>query len=163
LVAAASIPIVAEHVPRELTGERDLEAALAMMTQPGQMVCVTLGARGAALIDARSRPPATGQRAEAQGRPGRSASAGPAEADVHHAPPFAVETVDTTGAGDVFRGAFIYALLRGDEPAHILRFANAAAAISCTREGAMGGIPTLAEIERLLTAKGTKSAKDTNP
>jgi sugar/nucleoside kinase (ribokinase family) len=50
----------------------------------------------------------------------------------------------------VFRGAFIHALLRGDSPEVILRFANAAAAISCTREGAIGGVPTLMEIETLL-------------
>ena len=37
------------------------------------------------------------------------------------------DAVDTTGAGDVFRGAFIYGLLRGDAPPALLRFANAAA------------------------------------
>ena len=36
--------------------------------------------------------------------------------DVHHEPAFPVAAVDTTGAGDIFRGAFIYGLLRGDEP-----------------------------------------------
>jgi sugar/nucleoside kinase (ribokinase family) len=61
-----------------------------------------------------------------------------------------VEIVDTTGAGDVFRGALIDALLRGDAPHDILRFANAAAAISCTREGAIGGVPTRQEIEALI-------------
>jgi len=61
-----------------------------------------------------------------------------------------VEAVDTTGAGDVFRGAFIYALLRGDAPDAILRFANAAAAVSCTRRGAIGGVPSLAEIETMV-------------
>jgi sugar/nucleoside kinase (ribokinase family) len=57
--------------------------------------------------------------------------------------------VDTTGAGDVFRGAFIVALLRGDTPPDILRFANAAAAVSCTREGAIDGVPTLADALRI--------------
>jgi len=64
-------------------------------------------------------------------------------------PGIAVKTVDTTGAGDVFRGAFIYALLRGDRPRDILRFANAAAAVSCTRVGAMNSVPTLQEAEGL--------------
>jgi sugar/nucleoside kinase (ribokinase family) len=58
--------------------------------------------------------------------------------------------VDTTGAGDVFRGAFIRALLRGEAPDAMLRFANAAAALSCTRLGAIGGVPSLEEVERLL-------------
>jgi sugar/nucleoside kinase (ribokinase family) len=66
---------------------------------------------------------------------------------LHHVRAHDVETVDTTGAGDVFRGAFIYALLQGYAPVEILRFANAAAAISCTREGAIGSVPTLAEVE----------------
>lgn len=53
-----------------------------------------------------------------------------------------VNVVDTTGAGDVFRGACIAALLRGDAPEAMLRFANRIAAESCTREGAMGGVPS---------------------
>jgi sugar/nucleoside kinase (ribokinase family) len=46
----------------------------------------------------------------------------------------------------VFRGAFIHALLRGDAPADILTFATAAAAVSCTRAGAISSVPTLREI-----------------
>ena len=62
---------------------------------------------------------------------------------VFHEPAFQVDAVDTTGAGDVFRGAFIYAMLRGDGPADILRFANAAAGSSVTRLGAINGVPSL--------------------
>jgi sulfofructose kinase len=72
------------------------------------------------------------------------------------APGIPVHTVDTTGAGDVFRGAFIYALLRGDQPRDILRFANAAAAISCTRIGAMSSVPAFDEVTTLAT-KMTKT------
>jgi sugar/nucleoside kinase (ribokinase family) len=57
---------------------------------------------------------------------------------------------DTTGAGDVFRGAFITGLLRGDAPGEILAFANAAAAASCTRLGAITGVPTEADIAALV-------------
>jgi sugar/nucleoside kinase (ribokinase family) len=71
-----------------------------------------------------------------------------------HFPAFTVRVVDSTGAGDVFRGAFIYALLRGDAPDAIVRFANAAAAVACTRHGAIGGVPTLAEIEQLMSGGG---------
>jgi sugar/nucleoside kinase (ribokinase family) len=121
LIAAVTIPIFAEHVLEPLTGERDFERALrALRRRHAGMLCVTLGARGAMLLD--------GDR-------------------LHQETAFHVTVVDTTGAGDVFRGAFIAALLRGDAPGDILRFANAAAAISCTRLGAMNGVPTLAEVE----------------
>ena len=67
-----------------------------------------------------------------------------------HVPGFAVAVVDPTGAGDVFRGAFIYSRLQGDAPEGMLQVANAAAAIACTREGAMDGVPTLAEVMALV-------------
>jgi sugar/nucleoside kinase (ribokinase family) len=68
----------------------------------------------------------------------------------YRAAPPRVDVVDTTGAGDVFRGAFIVALLRGDPPEAILRFANAAAALSCTRAGALGGVPDLESVNQLI-------------
>ena len=49
----------------------------------------------------------------------------------------------------MFRGGFIVALLRGDAPGDILRFANAAAAASCTRLGAINGVPSLEETQAL--------------
>ena len=69
---------------------------------------------------------------------------------LHHVPALAVDAVDTTGAGDVFRAAFIYAFLQSQSPVEILKFAVAAAAVSCTREGAMTSVPALAEIQPLL-------------
>ena len=69
---------------------------------------------------------------------------------LHHEPAFTVEAIDTTGAGDVFRGAFIYGLLRGDGPRQLLRFANAAAAVSCTRPGAIDSVPNLGDVETML-------------
>ena len=133
LIAAATFPILAADVPSRLTGESDPELALRRLRAPHQRrLCVTLGVRGALLLE---------------------------DARLHHAPAFVVNAIDTTGAGDVFRGALIYALLRGDGGETMLRFANAAAAISCTREGAIAGIPTLAEIETLLTTKDTKDTK----
>ncbi|MBP1605641.1 MAG: iolC, partial [Acidobacteria bacterium] len=62
---------------------------------------------------------------------------------------FAVQAVDTTGAGDVFRGGFIYGLLQQWPVDRVLRFANAAAAVSCTRTGALDGVPSLEDIVRL--------------
>ena len=65
-----------------------------------------------------------------------------------------MKAVDTTGAGDVFRAAFIYALLKDDSPRDMLRFANAAAAVSCTRAGAMAGVPALDEVEPAVLSGG---------
>lgn len=124
LLDAVTIPIFAEHVPGELTGERDLETALrALRRRHAGLLCVTLGARGAALLD--------GDR-------------------YIHQRAFPVEAIDTTGAGDVFRGGFIFALLRGDRPEAILRFACAAAAASCTRRGAIASVPALADVDAIL-------------
>ena len=124
LIAAVTIPIFAEHVIEPLTGETDPERALRVIRRRhAGMLCVTLGARGAVLLDGDT---------------------------LYSESAFPVTALDTTGAGDVFRGGFIAALLRGDAPADILRFANAAAAISCTRLGAIGGVPTTAEAQTLV-------------
>ncbi len=79
--------------------------------------------------------------------------------EFRYSPGFAVETVDTTGAGDVFHGAFIYGLLAGWEIGRILDFANAMAALNCTALGARGGIKTRAEAEKLVAT----GARHVNP
>lgn len=63
---------------------------------------------------------------------------------------FNVEVVDTTGAGDVFHGAYIYALSQGYDLRHRLQFASAAAALKCRHAGGRAGIPTVEEINRFL-------------
>jgi sulfofructose kinase len=65
-------------------------------------------------------------------------------------PAFRVEALDTTGAGDVFHGAYIFGLLQKWELPAAVRFASAAAAIQCTRLGGAGGTPTLDEVNRFL-------------
>lgn len=128
LIGSATAPILAERVPHALTGECDPERGLrALRRRHDGMLCLTLGSRGAMLL--------YGQR-------------------LYQVAGYPVEAVDTTGAGDVFRGAFIHALLRGDPPERLLRFANAAAALSCTREGAIGGVPSLQEVEAFRSRHG---------
>jgi sugar/nucleoside kinase (ribokinase family) len=120
LVASVTFPIFAAHVPAALTGEPDPERALRKLRRfhPGTL-CVTLGARGAMALE--------GDRlVYAQSRP--------------------VTAVDTTASGDVFRAAFVFGLLAGHPIDRILRFANAAAGIACTRRGAIASIPALEEI-----------------
>jgi ribokinase len=67
-----------------------------------------------------------------------------------HIPAFAVDAVDTTGAGDVFSGALAVALIEGRSLVDAARFASAAAAISVTRPGARASAPHRAEIESWL-------------
>lgn len=62
----------------------------------------------------------------------------------------AVEVVDSTGAGDTFAGALAAALAAGRPLAAAALEANAAAALSCTRAGARGGMPTRAELDAAL-------------
>jgi ribokinase len=56
-------------------------------------------------------------------------------------PAYKIEAVDTTGAGDVFHGAFLFGWLKNWSIAKTLNFASAAAAMNCTYLGAQGGIP----------------------
>ncbi|NLG25727.1 MAG: hypothetical protein GX558_10255 [Clostridiales bacterium] len=60
-------------------------------------------------------------------------------------PAFRVPVVDTTGAGDVFHGAFARFMLDGLAADKAARLASAVAALKCTRPGGRAGIPTLAE------------------
>ena len=53
---------------------------------------------------------------------------------------YKVEVVDTTGAGDVFHGAFMHGLIRGWKLEEIVDFSQAAAAIACTVLGGRGAI-----------------------
>ena len=73
------------------------------------------------------------------------------DAQFHYAPAFCVDTVDTTGAGDLFHAGFIYALLQGWSLQKQIDFACAAAALNCTAVGARGGIAPLAAIDRLMS------------
>jgi len=68
-------------------------------------------------------------------------------------PGFAVQVVDTTGAGDVFHGAYAYGLLRGWAAGDCARFACAAAALSTTRLGGRAGLPTSAQVAAFLHSR----------
>jgi sulfofructose kinase len=63
-----------------------------------------------------------------------------ADARFYYSPGYVVHCLDTTGAGDVFHGAFCYAVLEGMSLADSLDFSNAMAALNCTAIGARGGI-----------------------
>jgi sugar/nucleoside kinase (ribokinase family) len=126
LVDSVTYAIFAQHVPTHLTGINDVEGALRKLRRThDNVLCVTMGEHGAVALD--------GDR-------------------FYHEPAFSVHAVDTTGAGDVFRGGLIYALLQNQPIDQALRTANAAAAVSCTRLGALNGVPTMDEVRGLMAA-----------
>ncbi len=111
--------------PGKWTGEMDPFAALARLQREYgfRVAAMTLGERGSlALCD--------GQWA--------------------YSAAFEVTCADTTGAGDVFHGAFCYAMLKAMPLFEALEFSNAAAALNCTAIGARGHIPTRSEVDSLI-------------
>lgn len=124
-----------------LTGVRPKDdAALAraggVLLQAGpQAVIVTLGAKGAALID--------GERCT-------------------RIPGVRVQAVDTTAAGDAFVGAFAAARLRGAALPDCVGFANCAGALAVTRPGAQPSLPTWAEVEAF-RANGAQPPRGDRP
>lgn len=126
LISCVTYPILEERLLSDLTGERDAERALRRLRRLNQgLIVVTLGSNGCAALD--------GDRFYAEAA-------------------CAVPVVDSTGAGDVFRAGFIYGVLQAWPVPQLLRFANAAAAISCTRLGALASVPSMSEVEGLLSA-----------
>jgi ribokinase len=102
-----------------LTGESDPEAAArALHARTGAPVLVTLGARGALLLDDGASP----------------------------LPAPTVDAIDTTGAGDTVNGALAAELARGRSLAEAASFALAAAALSTRAPGARGGMPRRDEV-----------------
>jgi ribokinase len=70
----------------------------------------------------------------------------------------AVETLDTTGAGDCFDAGFIYAWMRGDPPERCLYVANICGALATRELGGIAGFPSLVEIQNLETEKAKRYA-----
>jgi sulfofructose kinase len=120
--------IPSENFPLEFSGTDNLHDALHKLNRiTGGFVCATLGARGAlALFDGEYLP----------------------------SPGFKVQTVDTTGAGDVFHGAFLYGVWKNWPLISILEFANAAAAINCAHLGARGGLTRIGDVLGFLRDRG---------
>lgn len=71
------------------------------------------------------------------------------ENEIVEFPGYPVRVVEATGCGDVFHGAFVYAVLQRWNVGRCLRFANAAGALACTRYGARGGIASKREVLEL--------------
>lgn len=67
-----------------------------------------------------------------------------------HSPAFAVDVVDTLGAGDVWHGAFTLALAEGQSERDAICFASATAALKCTVSGGRAGTPDRARVTQFL-------------
>jgi sulfofructose kinase len=125
--------LASREFPARLTGEANLFASLPAIHREYRcwVAGVTLGRQGALVWDG---------------------------ARFHYAPAYRVDAVDTTGAGDIFHGAFLYSVVHGWPLARALDFSCAAAGLNCTAVGARGGIAPLAEIERLMRDGGRREA-----
>lgn len=127
--------VASSEFPGGWTNEKDPFKALEMIqTEYGMRVAaMTLGAHGAL--------------ARFEGRFIYSAA-------------FVVNCIDTTGAGDVFHGAFCYAVLQKMPLPEALEFSNAMAALNCTALGARGGISTIDEARSLMLRAERRSNRD---
>jgi sugar/nucleoside kinase (ribokinase family) len=128
LLRHIDVIIASEGFPEKLTGHKDTGSALAAMGKEygPAVACVTLGSAGSLAI--------------CQGREIRT-------------PAFDVPVVDSTGAGDAFRGGFISGYLSAGPDADIadvLTFATAVAALKCRSLGARDGLPRPADVEQFL-------------
>jgi sulfofructose kinase len=130
LVSHVDVLIASETFADPLVGaETPKEEALQRLLElgPGQVV-ITLGAKG---------------------------SMGLTKGNLVHRPAFQIVSKDTTGAGDVYHGGYIYGLLKGWQMPQCMAFASASAALKCQKGGGWRGIPTLGDIEMLMDVSGS--------
>ena len=127
--------IASSEFPSRWTSEKDPFRALEMIQNEYRMpvAAMTLGAHGAL--------------ARFEGR-------------FVYSPAFVVNCLDTTGAGDVFHGAFCYAVLQNMPLRETLEFSNAMAALNCTALGARGGISNVEAARALIERAERRSQHD---
>lgn len=65
-------------------------------------------------------------------------------------PAYPVNVVDTTGAGDAYHGAFMYALLQGWDVPRMAQFASAVGSLNCRAMGGRSALPTRAEVDQFM-------------
>ena len=127
LLALVDHLIVSSSFAQKSTGKSDPGAAAeALWTKGRKVVVVTCGVEGCWYVS--GEEPRT----------------------VRHQPAFSVKTVDTTGCGDVFHGAYAATLATNDDLADRIRFASAAAALKATKSGGQAGIPSREAVEEFL-------------
>ena len=122
--------ISSKEFPERLTGEKDLLKSLPQIQRKfkNRFAAATLGLDGVLAWDGMA---------------------------FHYFPGYKVNVIDTTGAGDIFHAAFVYAQLAGWELEEQLSFSCAAAGLNCTGSGARGNIAMLDEIRKLMREGST--------
>ena len=126
LLALSDHLIVSHGFATTLTGAKAPAAAAAKLWRPDRSaVVLTCGADGCWFVDG------PGQKTE-------------------HLAAFRVNALDTTGCGDVFHGAYAFALARGLPLKERVQLASAASAVKATRHGGQAGIPNFAQLQSFL-------------
>jgi ribokinase len=126
----------AEHLTgKPIRGQEDaLQAGVILMGRGVRSVVLTLGEKGALIIEGR-----------------------PDQPEHHYLPAYQLQTVDTTAAGDCFVGALATRLGEGFTLHEAAAFATAAAAISITRQGAQPSLPKRDEVDKFLQERTKRS------
>ena len=125
LLEYVDVPIVPEYWARELMPDRSpMFVAERLHDEGAEIAVVTLGERGAVVVW---------------------------DGGAEEAPAFPVDVVDTTGAGDAYHGAFLYALLQDWDVPRMARFASAVGGMNCRAMGGRNALPTLAEVEEFMS------------
>jgi ribokinase len=128
IAAEVDFPIVSEGFADETCSGVSTPAELQRLAGPhARMLVLTRGERGAVAL--------LGDR-------------------VLEVPALEIRAVDTTGAGDAFRGAFAAALLEGLAPWETLAFASVAAGLACLGRGAQGALPARGQVAARLGRPG---------
>jgi len=136
-VRETDILICGSGFGKSLTGEDDIrQAGRAMLAKGPRVVVQTMGVDGSYTVSA---------------------------AGEFHTPAFQVDVVDTTGAGDVFHGAYLVGLVRGWDLEKTATFASAVAAIHCTVLGNRKGIPSMDQVETFLRERSRNGKAATQP
>jgi sulfofructose kinase len=124
LVSLVDIVIASERFAEPLVGSGAYDRALNALYELGpKTVIITLGPKGSIGWDGRN---------------------------TFFQNAFPIKAVDTTGAGDVYHGAYIYGLLQKWSVPECMRFASAAACLKCGEIGARKGIPGLKEVREFM-------------
>ena len=124
LLKYVDVPIVPEYWARALMPDQP-PAALAerLYTEGAEIAVVTLGERGAVVAW---------------------------EGGTRAFPAYEVDVVDTTGAGDAYHGAFLYALLQDWDVPQMARFASAVGSLNCRAIGGRSALPTRSEVDQFM-------------